>query len=111
MESKEFQGWQFAFLKVNPINRNLWEEEEFKLNGVKHKMKKFTLGLQADIENEDITIRYSDVVEQCTDMNIEDMRNLHEDQLLELFIDIQEFTNDSTQSSDKETGDVEPKKL
>ena len=30
MESKEFQGWQFAFCKVNQIIKNLWEDEEFK---------------------------------------------------------------------------------
>ena len=73
--------------------------KEFKVNGVKHKMKKFTLGLQADIEDEDMVIRYVDVVKACTDMNTADIRELHEDQLLAIFNDISEFTNDQSISS------------
>ena len=83
---------------------------EFKVNGVKHKMKQFTLGLQADIEDDDITVRYVDVVAQCTDMNKADIRELHEDQLLAIFNDIQAFTNGGAEESEETEEDGEPKK-
>jgi len=84
--------------------------KEFKLNGVIHKMKKFTLGLQADIENDNMTIHYSDVIKLCTDLNTEELRELHEDQVIALFNDIAEFTNDNSTVTDGDVEDGESKK-
>ena len=77
----------------------------FKVNGKTFKMKKFTLGLQADIEDENIVVTYKDVVSVCTDMTEDNVRNLDDDQMQAIFNDLRDFTYDTEKS-----GDGEPKK-
>lgn len=75
----------------------------FKANKKMHKMKKLTLGLQADIEDENISVTYRDVITVCTDMGDEDVRALHDDQLQAIFDDIQLFTYEAGNSDGDES--------
>lgn len=75
----------------------------FKVNGKTYKMKKLTLGLQSDIEDENIDVTYRDVVEVCTTMGKEAVDSLHLDQFENIYADVTAFTYDSDQSED---GDV-----
>lgn len=65
---------------------------QFKVNGKEYKMRKLTLGLQADIEDEDVTVTYEDVILCSTDMTKDDLRDLDADQFEDIFQDIQSFT-------------------
>lgn len=66
--------------------------KQFKTNGKVHKMKKYTLGIQSDIEDENTTVTYIDVLSTCTDMNADEINALTSDQMEAIFNDIQEFT-------------------
>ena len=66
--------------------------KQFKANGKVHKMKKYTLGLQADIEDENTTVTYVDVIRTCTDMNTDEINALTSDQMEAIVSDIQGFT-------------------
>ena len=77
---------------------------DFKVNGKKFRMRKLTLGLQADIEDEHITVTYEDVILNSTTMTKEAMRDLDNEQLEAIFEDINLFTYT------QESGDGEPKK-
>ncbi len=77
----------------------------FSVNGKTHKMKKLTLGLQADIEDENVVVTYRDVIVGCTDMDDDDINALHADQFMEIYEDIRAFTYDV-----EESGEGEPKK-
>ena len=79
--------------------------QEFKVNDKVHTMKKFTLGLQAKIEDENISVSYKEVMESCTSMNESEIMALDNDQLESIFVDIQAFTY-----TKKAEGDGEPKK-
>ena len=64
----------------------------FKVNGKTHTMKKFTLGLQSNIEDGNIDVTLIEVLRMCTDMSEEDILGLDADQLEAIYIDIQAFT-------------------
>jgi hypothetical protein len=78
--------------------------KEFKVNNKIFVMKKLTLGLQAKIEDENITVTYKDVLLNATSMKEEDIQELDGDQFEAIYNDIALFTY-----SDSGDGD-EPKK-
>jgi len=78
---------------------------EFKVNGKVHKMRKLTLGLQVDIEDDNVPVTLRQVVECCTDMGKEEIDALHIDQFEDIYADVTAFTYDQ-----EESGDGEPKK-
>ena len=68
-------------------------------------MRQFSLGLQADIEDENVDVTIVDVIHGCTDMQEEDIRGLDAGQAKGIYEDIQAFTY-TTETQ----GDEEPKK-
>ena len=78
--------------------------KQFKVNGKVHKMRKLTLGLQSDIEDDNIVVTTTQVLECCTDMTDDDFRNLDIDQYESIYQDVTTFTY----SNESEGG--EPKK-
>jgi len=78
--------------------------KDFKVNGKTFQMRKLTLGLQADIEDENITVTYVDVLKNSTTMEESDLRALDSEQLDAIYADIVDFTYT------KSSGDGEPKK-
>lgn len=68
----------------------------FRANGKTHKMRKFTLGLQSEMEDENQTVTYLQVIKSCTDMTDDDIASLDIGQLDDIVSDIQEFTYENT---------------
>lgn len=79
---------------------------EFKVNTKKYTMKKFTLLLQSQIEDESINVTFSDVLLACTSMTKEEIQNLDVSQAEAIYTDIAAFTY--SKDDDQEGG--EPKK-
>ena len=75
---------------------------EFKVNGKVHKMRKLTLGLQADIEDDNVPVTLRQVVEGSTNMSKDDIDALHVDQFEGIYEDVTAFTYDQTQSEEGE---------
>ena len=64
----------------------------FKVNDKTFKMRKLTLGMQADIEDENIPVTVNEVILNSTDMTDDDMRGLDMGQLDAIYEDINTFT-------------------
>ena len=77
--------------------------QPFKVNGKTFKMRKLTLGLQADIEDENIRVTIAEVILNSTDMTEEDLRELDMGQIESLYDDINTFTYVAEKREEGET--------
>lgn len=66
-------------------------------------MKKFTLGLQSRIEDENIEVTIKEVLECCTDMSEDEIMGLDADQFNAIYTDIRDFTYDIEPKGDGES--------
>jgi|GEM_PF-7078682 len=80
--------------------------KEFKVNEKIYTMKKFTLGLQSKIEDDNISVTLVEALKTCTNMSEDDILGLDVDQLDAIYLDIREFTYTPTDPE----GEGEPKK-
>ena len=76
--------------------------KQFSVNNKVHKMQKLTLGIQADIEDENIPVTFRQVVECCTDMRTEETDALTLDQFENIYEDITLFTYEAEKSEEGE---------
>ena len=76
---------------------------EFTVNGKVHKMRKLTLGLQSDIEDDNIDVTIAQVVQCSTDLTDDDIKSLDLDQFGAIYKDITTFTYETNKSEDGET--------
>ncbi|WP_297525123.1 hypothetical protein [Sulfurovum sp.] len=67
---------------------------EFEVNGTKSKMYRMTLGMQSKIEDENISVLRTDVLEDCTDLDTAAISELRADQFDALYEDIMKFNID-----------------
>lgn len=74
----------------------------FSANKKEFVMKKLTIGIQADVEDEDTQVTYRDVIENCTNMEKDDINNLDSDQFKAIYQDILEYTYGITDNNDND---------
>ena len=66
-------------------------------------MRKLTLGLQSDIEDDNIDVTIEQVVQCSTDLTDDDIKGLDLDQFGAIYKDITTFTYETNKSEDGET--------